>query len=108
MDKVVNAVEELGMDGVDFAQEEGCGSSNYHCDDQSSVHLDFLRTVRQRLPDKIISYTFPASLDRPYLDVVRYGHPYVDYFQVYRTDASIISALMDTGVPREKVRQHGN
>ncbi len=51
------------------------------CGDQTSQHLCVLRHLRDRLPDdKVISDTFPSSaLDFPSSDVLRFGHPYVEW-----------------------------
>ncbi|CAM6055224.1 unnamed protein product, partial [Sphagnum tenellum] len=74
----------FGLDGVDLDQEEGCGSVNLNCNDQSSQHLYVISELRKKLPDKIISYTFPSSLDFPFRDVAQYGHQFLDTISVYR------------------------
>ncbi len=50
---MVSAVEDLNLDGIDLAMEEGCGSANFNCGDQTSIHLYMLRKLREALPEKV-------------------------------------------------------
>ncbi len=52
--QIVNAVDDLNLDGVDLAMELGCGTGNLVCDDQSSVHLYLLEHLKEELPDKVL------------------------------------------------------
>ncbi len=50
---MVNAVENLGVDGVDIANEEGCGYANLNCGDQTTLQLYVVDQLRRRMPDKV-------------------------------------------------------
>ncbi len=53
---------------------------------------------------QIISYTFPYDPTcYPYIDVLKYGERYVDYFHVYRAMERSIDHTMELGIPAEKV-----
>lgn len=49
-------VDLLDVDGVDLVQNEGCGTTNFICQDQTSIHLALLEKLRLEMPDKIIGY----------------------------------------------------
>ena len=53
VDDIARAVRELDADGVDLAMEEGCGTANFVCSDQTSTHLYLLQKLREELPDKV-------------------------------------------------------
>ena len=60
--------------------------------DETSMQLLFLHHLRQFLPDeKVITYTFPADsfnnqeINFPFRDILRYGHNYVNAFNVSYT-----------------------
>ena len=42
-------------------QKQGYGWNNMAADDLSSIQLYYLQQLRQKMPNKIISYTFPAA-----------------------------------------------
>ena len=100
-------MEELNLDGVDLVQKEGC-SSSLACSDLTSIQLNLLKQLRQNMPNKIISYTFPGDgdnfIDFPYRDVVQWGQGYLNTITVYRANEEVINNLMfEMGVPRSKV-----
>ena len=87
-DIMIDSVLELGVDGIDLVQNEGCGSSNLACQDQSSIHLYMIERLRRELPEKIISYTFPTGnyeLNFPFIDVVKYGQKHLDAINFFGT-----------------------
>ncbi len=49
----MDAVDELNLDGVDLAMEEGCGTANFACGDETSMQLYLLEHLREELPDKV-------------------------------------------------------
>lgn len=110
-DRIADAVEELNLDGIDLAQHYGCGSTYYQCPEQVSEQLLLLGALRRLMPDKIISYTFPDGLYEnkecplhfPFFQVVEGGHQHVDYVTLFRATEEGVSALLDLGVPKEKV-----
>ena len=62
-----------------------------NANDETSMQLLFLHHLRQVLPaEKIITYTFPADsmydqeINFPFRDILRYGHTYVDTFNVHK------------------------
>ena len=110
---ILERVRALGVDGVDLVQTEGCGKKNFHCDDQTSIHLYVLDRLRAKLPPgKLLSYTFPvsdfgSSLDFPYADVVKYGLRNLDSISLLGTlpwsSNKTIQSLLQQGVPASKV-----
>ena len=106
---MAKTVEELGADGIDLVQEEGCGTDNMSCGDQSSLQLFFLGELKRLMPNKTLTYTFPGDsglINFPFRDVVQYGQQFVDTFNVYR--ARIPSPIVDQmeqefHVPRSKI-----
>lgn len=103
---MVEAVQELNLDGVDLTQKESCGDGNFNCDDLTSQHLNIVLMLRKRLPDKIITYTYPASNDYPFRDIIRFAHPLLDTINVYRATEGIMDFLInELEVPPEKVRE---
>ena len=50
---IVERMQRLGVDGVDFMQAEGCGIRNMRCDDQTSTHLYLLELIREKMPKGI-------------------------------------------------------
>ena len=99
-------MEKLNLDGVDLVQKEGCGNT-FVCGDLTSIQLNLLKQLRQNMPNKIISYTFPVdgnNIDFPYRDVVQWGQEYLNTITVYRANEEVINDLMfEMGVPRSKV-----
>ena len=61
VDLMVDSTKRLNVDGVDLVQNDGCGDNNFRCNDQTSIQLYVVEKLRRKLPDKIISYTFPAG-----------------------------------------------
>ena len=55
---IVDRVQRLGVDGVDFMQAEGCGIRNMRCDDQTSTHLFLLELIRKKMPKGKYKYLF--------------------------------------------------
>ena len=54
-----------------MVQKEGCGNT-FVCGDLTSIQLNLLKQLRQNMPNKIISYTFPVdgnNIDFPYRDI---------------------------------------
>ena len=89
----------------------GSGTDNMASGDQTSTHLYFLSELRKRMPNKIITYTFPADDDGvdnfPFRDVLKYGHQYVNTINAYRaSEESIIKMIEEYNVPRSKVSVH--
>ena len=86
-------------------------------DDLSSIQLYYLQQLRQKMPNKIISYTFPAAnypksdtddtvrtINFPFRDVVLYGQQYLNTINVFRADDETVTEMMyDLGVPKSKV-----
>ena len=83
-------------------------------DDLSSIQLYYLQQLRQKMPNKIISYTFPAAnypksdtvrtINFPFRDVVLYGQQYLNTINVFRADDETVNEMMyDLGVPKSKV-----
>lgn len=119
IDGIVERALALGVDGVDLVQSEGCGRRNLRCDDQSSIHLRILEGLRRKLPKgKLLSYSFPvspynplfdagddvAALDFPFVDVVKYGHGYLDSISLMGVRSNkTIQSVLDLGVPASKV-----
>ena len=103
---IARTVEKLNLDGVDLVQKEGCGST-FVCGDLTSIQLNLLKQLRQNMPNKIISYTFPVdgnNIDFPYRDIVQWGQEYLNTITVYRANEEVINDLMfEMGVPRSKV-----
>ena len=92
-------------------QKMGSGTDNMASGDQTSTHLYFLSELRKRMPNKIITYTFPADDDGvdnfPFRDVLKYGHQYVNTINAYRaSEESIIKMIEEYNVPRSKVSVH--
>ena len=106
---VVDAVQALGVDGIDLVQKEGCGSRNLRCMDSTAVHLYLVEELRRLLPtNTTMGYTFPSGhfrLNYPFLNVVKYGHQYLDSLTFFGSSTSrqIQQALDETSVPRSKV-----
>ena len=50
---IVERMQRLGVDGVDFMQAEGCGIRNMRCDDQTSTQLYLLELIRKKMPKGI-------------------------------------------------------
>jgi hypothetical protein len=88
------------------------------CDDQTSIHLYILDRLRSKLPPgKLISYSFPVSgryysdedmavLDFPFIDVVKYGHDYLNSISLMGVRSNkTIQSVLDLGVPASKVSQ---
>jgi len=102
--RVVEDVELLQLDGVDLTQDEACGSNNLNCEDQVSQQLLFLELLRQALPKKIITYTFPGRIDNyPFRLILKYGWQYLDAVTAYRATGEDMEAIVDLGIPKEKV-----
>ena len=117
---IVQAVEELGLDGIDLVQEQGYGTQNMAANDETSMQLYFIQQLRQKMPNKIISYTFPAAnykannkegysdnstINFPFRDVATHGHQYLNTINVFRADLTTINELMyELQVPKSKVR----
>ena len=85
--EIVDHVNELGVDGIDLVQNQGYGTDNMNADDLSSIHLYLLSKLRQLMPTKLLSYTFPAQgydfyIDFPFRDVIQYGHQYLNTINV--------------------------
>ena len=103
---IARTVKKLNLDGVDLVQKEGCGST-FVCGDLTSIQLNLLKQLRQNMPNKIISYTFPVDgnyIDFPYRDIVQWGQEYLNTITVYRANEEVINDLMfEMGVPRSKV-----
>ena len=55
---IVDRVQRLGVDGVDFMQAKGCGIRNMRCDDQTSTHLFLLELIRKKMPKGKYKYLF--------------------------------------------------
>jgi len=61
-------------------------------------------SLRNALPNKLIGYTLPASLDTPpFREVASFAHSQLDYITLYRAIQEEVSRLEDKGVPREKI-----
>ena len=113
VESIVRGVIALGVDGVDLVQKEGCGTRNFRCDDQTSIHLHLLEGIRKKLPQgKVLSYSFPVSvfadtLDYPYIDVVKYGLGYLDTISLMGqgrgSNDKMVQSVLDLGVPPSKV-----
>ena len=68
------------------------------------VQLLVAQLLRERLPDHIMSYTFPAEfINFPFRDVVQYGHQYFDTISAFRANEEAMQGLEQLGVPRNKV-----
>jgi hypothetical protein len=104
---MVKTVEDLNLDGIDLVQEQSYGTANMNANDETSIHLYILSLLRESLPDKLLTYTFPGDggLVFPFRDVAQYGHKYLNTINVFRATPQIILDLQATlGVPREKVK----
>ena len=55
---IVERIQRLGVDGVDFMQAEGCGIRNMRCDDQTSTQLYLLELIRKKMPKGMYQYIF--------------------------------------------------
>ena len=53
---IVERMQRLGVDGVDFMQAEGCGIRNMRCDDQTSTQLYLLELIRKKMPKGMYQY----------------------------------------------------
>lgn len=120
VDLIVRSAKLLGVDGVDLVQAQGCGRRNLRCDDQTAIHLRILEGLRRKLPEgKLLSYSFPVSpsyhlydddddvavLDFPFVDVVKYGHVYLDSISLMGVRSNkTIQSVLDLGVPASKVK----
>ena len=91
-------VSELGLDGVDLTQKEGYGTDNMNANDETSVQLYLIHRLRELMPDKLISYTFPGdttSVNFPFRDVAQYGHKYLNTITVFRANVNTITQMID-------------
>jgi len=108
VEHILNAVDILGVDGVDLVQKSGCGTRNFRCDDATSKQLYILETLKREMPDKIISYTFPSGrygINYPFLDILKYGHQYLDTINLFGSKdvGSIRQALNIKGISSRKL-----
>ena len=105
---MVNTINDLGLDGIDLVQEQGYGTENMNADNLSSIQLYFLKYLRDLMPTKLISYTFPGYnrlIDFPFRDVVQYGQKYLNTINVFRGKMETVEELVvEYGVPKSKVK----
>ena len=102
---MVTAVNTLGVDGIDLAQKQGYGTINMNANDESSIQLYMASLLRSRLPNHLISYTFPGyEVDFPFRDVLQYGHQYFDTITLFRANDNAVDIFVNSlGVPMAKV-----
>ena len=104
---VSNTVKELNLDGVDLVQEHGYGYDNMDSNGETSFQLLLLQYLREVMPDKIITYTFPGDTEKinfPFREIAQYGHRYLDAINVFRASQSAMDQLVtEFEVPKSKV-----
>jgi len=95
--RLVNTIEEYGLDGVDFTEVTWTTS------DQAGVAA-MIKELREMMPRGIISLTLPSRgcWDDCWGTLTRGSEPYVDYFNIYDATPDSIQ-IFESYIPRSKL-----
>jgi len=105
VDDIIKTALELNVDGINLVQESGVGIVTMGDDSETSVQLYMIDALRARMPlQMMLSYTFPGNdVVFPFRDIVKYGHPYLDFINVHMANTDSMIVLMEIGVPQPKL-----
>lgn len=98
----------LGVDGIDIRAMPGTASEVGMVVPESvatATQLYFFDNLRARMPvDMMLTYNFEADiLGFPLKDIIKYGHPYLDYITGNRANRDVMEQAIANGVPRSKL-----
>jgi len=106
VERIGTVMDEFQLDGVDLTQVQNCGVGP--CGNEPE-QIEIIRALRQRMPGKIISYTFPSygghydGYDNMFEFVIKGAIDYLDYVSVYRASSYAMEGVEELGVPRQKI-----
>ena len=102
--RVQRVVEKYDLDGVDLVHVRWNGP--YADQDQTSVETLIIQTMRELLPTKLLSYTYPGYLTyvpRNVDSILNNSHVYLDYITPHKANLQGILELERLGIPKEKI-----
>jgi len=100
--RIEKVVQDYGLDGIDLVQVRDCGLLS-DCG-LSEIQLKIIKSLRERLPLVIISYTFPYKPNSLlYGPVIEGGHEYLDYIVGFNGDNRTMLGIHELGVPKYKI-----
>ena len=102
--RIQRVVEKYDLDGVDIVHVRWDGPYN------SQLQIDretlVIRSLRELLPSKLISFTYPGYptyVPTNADEIIENTHIYLDYITPHGANLEGILALKDLGVPKEKI-----
>ena len=101
--RIQRVVDKYDLDGVDLVHVRAPGYiSQIQIDRESLV----IQSLRELMPSKLISFTYPGYLTfvpGPVDKILENTHIYLDYITPHGANLEGILALKDLGVPKEKI-----